>query len=133
MRCRKEISMKNKLSIKSFNHVALQITDIEKSRAFYSQMLDLHEMKPPAFDYPVLWFDLGEGRELHLIGREPEADWTPIRSNHFALEVSDMVIAEKFLQERNVKYLPIKFRPDGAIQLFLNDPDGHFIELFQLV
>ncbi|WP_394994293.1 VOC family protein [Emticicia sp.] len=125
--------MDNKLSIKAFNHVALQISDLKISRLFYSQVLDLHELSPPAFDYPVLWFDLGEGRELHLIGREPESNWTPIRSNHFALEVDNMTIAEKYLQEKNIKYLPIKLRPDGAIQLFLNDPDGHFIELFQVV
>ncbi|WP_435356072.1 VOC family protein [Emticicia sp. SJ17W-69] len=125
--------MKNKLGIKNLNHVALQITDIERSRAFYSQILGLQEIKPPAFDYPVLWFDLGEGRELHLIGREAESAWTPIRSNHFALEVIEMTIVEQYLKEKNIKHLPIKLRPDGAIQLFLNDPDGHFIELFQLV
>lgn len=125
--------MKNKLGIKNLNHVALQISSIEKSRVFYSQTLDLQEINPPAFDYPVLWFDLGEGRELHLIRRETKADWSPNRSNHFALEVSDMGITEAFLLARNVKYLPSKIRPDGAIHLFLNDPDGHFIELFQLV
>lgn len=123
--------MNNKLTIKAFNHVALQISDIEISRAFYAQILDLDELKAPAFDYPVIWFDLGEGREVHLIARKPEKDFTPVRSNHFALEVADIKLAEKILQENKVNIFPIKSRPDGALQLFLTDPDGNFIELFQ--
>jgi lactoylglutathione lyase len=123
--------MNNKLTIKSFNHVALQISDVETSRVFYAQILDLQELKAPDFDYPVIWFDLGEGRELHLIARKPEKEFTPVRSNHFALEVSDVKLAERILQENKVDTFPIKSRPDGALQLFLNDPDGNFIELFQ--
>lgn len=124
--------MNNKLTIKAFNHVALQISDIEKSRYFYAQILDLEEISAPAFEYPVLWFDLGNGRELHLIGRKPEAAFTPIRSNHFALEVSDIHLAEKILKENGANCLPIKSRPDGILQLFLTDPNGNFIELCEI-
>ena len=124
--------MPNKLSIKAFNHVALQISDVEKSREFYSKILDLQEIEAPAFDYPVIWFDLGNSRELHLIARKPEKDFTPVRSNHFALEVDDIKLAEKHFQENNISHFPIKSRPDNILQLFLNDPDGNFIELCQL-
>lgn len=124
--------MNNKLTIKAFNHVALQISDIEKSRDFYVQILDLGEISAPAFDYPVVWFSLGNGRELHLIGRKPEVPFTPARSNHFALEVSDIYLAEKILKENEANCLPIKSRPDGILQLFLTDPDGNFIELCQI-
>lgn len=124
--------MNNKLTIKAFNHVALQISDIEKSRNFYAQILDLREIPAPAFDYPVLWFDLGNGRELHLIGRKPELTFTPVRSNHFALEVSNIYLAEKILKENGANCLPIKSRPDEILQLFLTDPDGNFIELCEV-
>jgi catechol 2,3-dioxygenase-like lactoylglutathione lyase family enzyme len=124
--------MNNKLTIKAFNHVALQISDIEKSRDFYSETLGLKEIPAPAFDYPVIWFSLENGRELHLIGRKPEALHTPVRSNHFALEVSDIYLADKILKENKVNCLPIKTRPDGILQLFLTDPDGNFIELCQI-
>jgi lactoylglutathione lyase len=124
--------MNNKLTIKAFNHVALQISNIEKSRYFYAQILDLEEISAPNFDYPVLWFSLGNGRELHLIGRKPEVPFTPVRSNHFALEVSDIYLAEKILKENGANCLPIKSRPDGILQLFLTDPDGNFIELCEI-
>jgi catechol 2,3-dioxygenase-like lactoylglutathione lyase family enzyme len=124
--------MKNKLTIKAFNHIAIQISDVEKSRDFYSETLGLKEIPAPAFDYPVIWFSLENSRELHLIGRKPEAPFTPVRSNHFALEVSDIYLAEKILKENEVNCLPIKSRPDGILQLFLTDPDGNFIELCQI-
>jgi catechol 2,3-dioxygenase-like lactoylglutathione lyase family enzyme len=124
--------MNNKLTIKAFNHIAIQISDVEKSRDFYSETLGLKEIPAPAFDYPVIWFSLENGRELHLIGRKPEAPFTPARSNHFALEVSDIYLAEKILKENEANCLPIKSRPDGILQLFLTDPDGNFIELCQI-
>lgn len=121
--------MFNKLSICAFNHVALQVSDVERSADFYVNVLDLQEIPTPAFDYPVRWFNLGADRELHLIGRKEESTSTGIRGNHFALEVSNILQAEKHLQALGIDYMPIKLRPDGARQLFLTDPDGHYIEL----
>lgn len=124
--------MFNKLSIKAFNHVALQVSDVERSAEFYAKALDLEEIAIPAFDYPVKWFSLGANRELHLIGREENSASTGIRGNHFALEVSDILQAEKHLQSLGIAYMPIKLRPDGIKQLFLTDPDGHYIELCEM-
>lgn len=124
--------MDNKLSIKAFNHVALQVSDIERSADFYATVLDLPEIPIPAFDYPVRWFSLGANRELHLIGREEAGTSTGIRGNHFCLEVTDILQAEKYLQDLKITYQPIKFRPDGVKQLFFTDPDGHYIELCEM-
>lgn len=124
--------MLNKLSIKAFNHVALQVSDVEQSAEFYAKVLDLSEIPIPAFDYPVRWFSLGENRELHLIGRKEAGTSTGIRGNHFCLEVTDILQAEKHLQDLGVAYQPIKLRPDGVRQLFLTDPDGHYIELCEM-
>lgn len=124
--------MNNKLSIKTFNHVALQVSDVERSADFYTRVLDLQEIPIPAFNYPVRWISLGGNRELHLIGRKEEGTSTGIRGNHFCLEVTDILQAEKHLQDLGISYQPIKLRPDGVKQLFLTDPDGHFIELCEL-
>ena len=124
--------MDNKLSIKAFNHVALQVSNVERSADFYANVLDLPEIRIPAFDYPVRWFSLGDNRELHLIGREEKGTSTGIRGNHFALEVTDILQAEKHFQDLGISYQPIKLRPDGVRQLFLTDPDGHYIELCEM-
>lgn len=124
--------MLNKLSIKAFNHVALQVSDVAQSADFYAKVLDLEEIRIPAFDYPVRWFSLGENRELHLIGREESGTSTGIRGNHFCLEVTDILQAEKHLKDLGIDYMPIKLRPDGVKQLFFTDPDGHYIELCEM-
>ena len=124
--------MSNKLTIKAFNHVALQVSDIDRSVEFYAKVLDLLEIPIPAFDYPVRWFSLGANRELHLIGREENGASTGIRGNHFCLEVTDILQAERYIKDSGIEYMPIKLRPDGVKQLFLTDPDGHYIELCEM-
>ena len=53
------------------------------------------------------------------------------RSFHIAFEVDDCYAAETFLIEKNVPVARVpKPRPDGAVQLYLFDPDNHVIELF---
>ena len=52
------------------------------------------------------------------------------RHYHFALRVDDLQAWQQYLQPLDVIFRgPVK-RPDGALQLFIADPDGHAIELF---
>ena len=42
------------------DHCSVIITDVERSRRFYRDVLGLKEIpKPRTFDFQVLWFDLG--------------------------------------------------------------------------
>jgi lactoylglutathione lyase len=50
------------------NHVALHVADIERSAAFYRDVLKLEPIPRPAFTFPGAWFRLGGDQELHLIG-----------------------------------------------------------------
>jgi len=117
------------MKIHELNHVAIHIADVERSRAFYRDVLRLETLSRPAFDFPGAWFRLGANQELHLIGRTgPVAADSP--NNHFALRVDDIAVWERHLQQTNAEMLPKKRRPDGAWQIFLRDPDGHYLELF---
>ncbi len=111
------------------NHVALHVADVERSRQFYQQMLRLQSLPRPAFDFPGAWFRLGEDQELHLIGDRHQTVHSHNRGNHFALMVDDMDAWEQHLETHQANYVPRKPRPDGAEQIFLIDPDGHYIEL----
>ncbi len=117
------------MKITQLDHVALHVRDIAASRAFYRQTLQLVEIPRPAFDFPGAWFRLGTQQELHLIGGREEDVRSHHRGTHFALQVTDIDAWEQHLQSCQAVYLPRKTRPDGAIQIFVNDPDGHFIEL----
>ncbi|MCA9037509.1 MAG: VOC family protein, partial [Planctomycetaceae bacterium] len=48
----------------------------------------------------------------------------------FAFEVEDATAAAETLKAMGMELVDdAKRRPDGAIQVFLTDPDGHVIEL----
>jgi lactoylglutathione lyase len=113
------------------NHVAILVSDVAKSCEFYRNVLLLDAIARPAFNFPGAWFRLGTTQELHLIGGEKvEPTAVQTRRNHFALRVDDLAPWQQHLQPFGVIVRgPVK-RPDGALQLFIADPDGHLIELF---
>ena len=118
------------MTIHELNHIAIHVVDVEKSCEFYRIVLKLDRIPRPAFTFPGAWFRLGALQELHLIGERREPVHSQNRGNHFALRVEDLAPWEQHLQKLGVEYRPPKPRPDGAMQLYLRDPDGHTIELF---
>lgn len=118
------------MKICELNHVAIHVADVARSGEFYARVLRLEPMPRPAFDFPGAWFRLGSQQELHLIGRQDEAVQPRSRNNHFALRVDDLRAWEEHLKSVGAHFRGPKARPDGAMQLFVADPDGHYIELF---
>jgi lactoylglutathione lyase len=120
------------LQITGLQHVALPVSNVERSIDFYHRRLGLPLLPRPDFDFPGAWLALGPGRELHLIAGREHPVYSGSRSNHFALEVPDIRAAAAFLEQQGVSHRGPKLRPDGAWQIFLEDPDGHFMELCQI-
>ncbi|MEY2429012.1 MAG: lactoylglutathione lyase [Verrucomicrobiota bacterium] len=118
------------MKIRELNHVAIHVTDVERSSSFYRSVLRLESLPRPAFDFPGAWFRLGDKQELHLIGHRGNPVFSGNRGNHFALMVDDIEHWETHFQSAGADFAPRKKRPDGATQIFLRDPDGHVIELF---
>lgn len=118
------------MKICELNHVAIHVADVVRSCDFYSRVLRLESLPRPAFDFPGAWFRLGTQQELHLIGRTNEPVEPRSRNNHFALKVDDLGSWEAHLKKAGANFRPPKPRPDGAMQIFVADPDGHHIELF---
>lgn len=118
------------MEIEELNHVAIYVKDVAASYKFYHEVLEFEPIPRPAFDFPGAWFRLGTHQELHLIGNREE-ELTLHRRHHFALKVKSAQQAEELLKKKGVEYAGPKPRPDGALQIFLKDPDGYYIELFE--
>jgi catechol 2,3-dioxygenase-like lactoylglutathione lyase family enzyme len=98
----------------------------------------MRETPRPRFQFPGLWFQAG-ATQIHLIlehvGTPPAGNPLPeqfrtSRSHHFAVLVDDAQATFLRAQELGMKIVsPPKPRPDGFVQVFLNDPDGHVVEL----
>ncbi|TWU47845.1 VOC family protein [Rubripirellula reticaptiva] len=117
------------MKVCQLNHVALHVADVARSAEFYRDTLNLPVMPRPAFDFPGAWFRLGVDQELHLIGDRDQPVHSHHRGGHLALIVDDLDQWESHLDQRGATRLPRKTRPDGALQTFVQDPDGHWIEL----
>ena len=117
------------MQVKQLNHVAIHVENVVQSVAFYRDTLNLPLMDRPDFDFPGAWFRLGPEQELHLIGDRDKPVNSHHRGGHFALIVDDLDAWERHLDDRGATRLQRKTRPDGARQTFVQDPDGHWVEL----
>ena len=109
------------------DHVSVLITNVERSRHFYRDILGLKEMaKPKTFNFIALWFDLGN-QQLHLLLKENADTRSP---RHFALGVKDVPAARAYFRERGIPTEETTLIP-GADRFFIHDPDGNRIEIIR--
>lgn len=113
------------------DHYSIYCFDIEKSIWFYSKVMGFASKPRPNFDFPGHWFDLGKSQELHLIaGRGTLKNELPSSRNiHYAFKSFDINAFKKHLDELQIPMIGPKKRPDGITQIFIQDPDGYWIEI----
>jgi catechol 2,3-dioxygenase-like lactoylglutathione lyase family enzyme len=117
------------LQISQIDHCSVIITDKDRSRRFYRDLLGLKEIhKPRTFNFEVIWFDLGN-QHLHLLLKD-RAD--TISPRHFALRIPDAVAARAYFREHSIAIDETTPIP-GADRFFIRDPDGNRIEIIQWV
>src|SRR5271166_5509034 len=87
------------LQVSQLDHVSVLITDVERSRRFYRDLLGLKEIaKPRTFNFVALWFELGN-QQLHLLLKDKPDTRSP---RHFALRVKDVPAARSYFRERGI-------------------------------
>jgi len=115
------------LAVTQIDHCSVIITDVERSRRFYRDILGLKEIpKPRTFDFVVVWFDLGN-QHLHLLLKDRADSLGP---RHFALRVNDCATARVHCRAHGIATQETTPIP-GADRFFISDPDGNRIEIIQ--
>jgi catechol 2,3-dioxygenase-like lactoylglutathione lyase family enzyme len=122
----------------TFNHVALYVSDVDRSADFYGRALNLSELRRDKPTKGVRWFSLGERLELHLISPEHYRG-EAVRTNkavHLALATDRFDEGLELLDAAGIAYgnwsgeaKKIETRGDGVRQVFFQDPDGYWIEV----
>ena len=114
------------------SHIALYVHDMDKTLAFYKKFL--------GFDQPysltnkdgtlhLTWIKINDHQTIELF---PEKEAHSDRLYHIALETDDAEAMRHYLAAKGVK-VPER-TPKGKIgnlNYFINDPDGHIVEIVQ--
>jgi lactoylglutathione lyase len=117
------------------NHLAIYVVDLQKTGDFYSNVIGLDTIPEPFHDKKHIWYSIGPGASLHVIsGAEKPKEY--FLNNHMCFSVPSVDSFVDRLKARNISWvnaqgerLKITTRVDGVKQIWVNDPDGYFIEV----
>jgi catechol 2,3-dioxygenase len=117
-------------------HVALQVQDLQRSCAFYRDVLGLQLMKEIP-EWRAAFFSSG-GRDHHEIAllevgpRAASPQGHAVKMLHVAFRVRSEAELRAAYQELKARGIPITFTVDHGISksIYFQDPDGHGIEVY---
>jgi glyoxylase I family protein len=126
------------------HHVHIAAEDLERTRQFYTGVLELQEIDRPPFDNPGIWYKIGGGQQqLHIVARAAEAMLRRNKPNdpndiHFALRAKSYRDTLEWLRDKGFRddvpdddIRKMVLRPAsvaGYPQIFILDPDRNIIE-----
>lgn len=112
------------MAIVDLHHVAVNVTDLDRSVAFYTSILGFSILPREGITIPGAWLDVGSGRQIHLVTGSVPDDV----GQHVAFVVDDLdaTVAELTAAGVDVRG-PVVIGPRR--QAFLFDPDGNRLEI----
>jgi lactoylglutathione lyase len=118
-----------------FNHLTVYVTDLARSAKFYQLVMLQDTIPEPFHDGRHVWFKITEHGELHVVSGSKE-DIAHDINIHLAFSVPNLHDFMKHLDLMSLKYgnwagdqgKP-QIRPDNISQIYLQDPDGYWIEV----
>ena len=117
------------------NHIAIYVTDLQVSTAFYRDIIGLDTIPEPFHDGKHTWFSIGPKSHLHVISGAESA--TPHNKNsHLCFSVGSVDEFIGRLDKNKIEYenwagekKSVTNRVDGVKQIWFKDPDGYWIEI----
>lgn len=138
-------SHKQSLPITEFEHASYEVLDVERSRAFYEELLGFTRIVRPDFEVDGYWLQGPSGVKMHIAEvpsskrreyketdslQKEKHGWEGLPTgDHLAFLSDDLPECEARLQAAGIPYKKVGPGPQDALQLFLFDPDGNAIEI----
>jgi lactoylglutathione lyase len=116
------------------DHSTVYVHDLQKSAEFYEKVMRLEKIPEPFKDGRHIWFRIGAHHQLHVVSGATAVTEQDILV-HLAFRVASLPEFTARLDKMQVKYRNIKgdgkvsVRADGVRQIYLQDPDGYWIEV----
>lgn len=119
----------------SFDHMAIVVKDLNESKKFYTEALGFKNINDPTGNPMIDWVENDKGQQIHMI----QADLSTIKltkSVHYSFSV---IVLSPFIENLNNRKVAfeswegkksgITIRQDGVRQIYLQDPNGYWIEI----
>lgn len=123
-------------AIPAFDHVAINVADQQNSVDFYAGAFGMKEIPAPFAPGGPRWMELAGGIALHIqsLAEKPAP---PPRAVHFAIAVADFAPVFAYLAAHRMRWTDSQgrigkvqdIRTDGVRQIYVQDPDGYWIEV----
>lgn len=116
---------------RGMSHVSFPVRDLDRALAFYRDVLGFAPIPRPDFPVPGAWLRAGDA-EVHLIAAVaglPLGEPPPVlhpAAQHVAFRIGDYAGAVDRLRAHGLA--PLETSAEQG-QLWVQDPDGHIIEL----
>lgn len=118
-----------------YDHYSIIVADVDKSADFYATVLKLKETPHPDKSPGFRWFIVNGNSQIHLIQKEV----VPFEKNktlHLCLATPKLDEFIVHLKKHKVSYTDwpgnensVSHRSDGVDQIYIQDPDGYWIEI----
>jgi lactoylglutathione lyase len=117
------------------NHLAIYVTNLQRTVDFYSNVFQLDTIPEPFHDNKHAWYSIAPGVALHVIaGADQPKEY--FLNNHMCFSVNSVDAFVEKIKARKISWVNAKGEPglittrvDGVKQIWVNDPDGYFIEV----
>jgi catechol 2,3-dioxygenase-like lactoylglutathione lyase family enzyme len=130
------------MPITQLQHYMVLSKDLEKTRAFYCDVLGLRAGPRPPFKFEGLWIYVGDVAAIHVAGRSSYDDTSRTALNpadpvnhgsgsvdHIAFAATNYAELTASFERHGVKYRGTTVPGSDLRQLFVFDPDGIQIEI----
>lgn len=130
------------MPITHMQHYMVLAKDLEKTRAFYCDVLGLREGDRPPFRFKGLWIYAGDVACIHVAERASYDETSRSAANpadpndhgsgsvdHIAFAATDFDELVRRFEKAGVKYRVTQVPGRPLRQLFVHDPDGIQIEI----
>ena len=124
----------------TLQHFTIEPSDLERTKAFYVDVLGLDVGERPPLDFPGYWLYSGGVATVHLMGTRQPREGIVVRGtekkyedtgrlDHLAFAASGVDEVRSRLQAKHVSFREQIVPRSGDTQIFLYDPDGVGVEL----
>ncbi|MFC4220454.1 VOC family protein [Flagellimonas marina] len=118
-----------------YDHYSIVVTKLMETGDFYRDILGLTEIPHPDRSPGFRWFQIKGNTQLHLIKKDI-ADFSKNKSMHLCLATQDLEGFIEHLMANNINFYDwpgnkssITDRSDGVKQIYIQDPEGYWIEI----